>query len=150
MAGRPGCQKELNPLMGVPITLTLAYERLLMKAHVWGETGNEERRSSSLGNSKLDDKGSFEHSLAQRSVLSPISCSIMLWHLLFSSPWSAQLLSNQKGKKRFLRCTKLLAFTPMSLYGDRNSFISHSVYILFPHSNCTHIISLALHKLLLN
>ena len=59
MAGRLMCQKELRLFTCVLKILTQSYKILLINIRHMseGRRDNEKRRSSSIGNSKLDDKG---------------------------------------------------------------------------------------------
>lgn len=77
---------------------------------------------------KADGKGSFELSLAlQKTELNSTSCPIPLWYLLFSSAWSARLLSNQRAQKMSLQCAKVCS-SPREPKGDGHASVYHSVH----------------------
>lgn len=83
---------------------------------------------------KADGTGSFELSLALQKTELNSTSPITLWYLLFSSAWSARLLSNQRAQKMSPQCAKVCS-SPHEPKGDGHASVYHSViHILLPSS----------------
>lgn len=98
-----------------------------MNAGTWPRDEGQWGKVFLPGELKADSTGSSELSLALQKTELNSPSPITLWYLLFSSAWSARLLSNQRAQKMLLQCAKVCS-SPREPKGDGHASVYHSVH----------------------